>query len=65
MNKRDKKPDTDNLEITCETCDGSGRTRDDSGWSECGHCMGTGYLPTALGEKILSLVRHNKSLVLR
>ncbi len=54
--------DADELESSCETCLGKGgwweegRYRD---WHRCGKCEGSGYLPTDLGKRILSLMRHN------
>lgn len=44
------------LEIQCNECDGRGG---DGAGEECLACDGTGYIPTELGEKILSLIRHN------
>jgi hypothetical protein len=49
------------LESSCPICKGKGgcRLEDTGEWRDCGICYGAGYMPTAFGEKILALVRHN------
>lgn len=49
------------LEVKCRECDGYGRIieyRGDSG-CKCPECRGSGFIPTAIGEQILALVRHD------
>lgn len=49
------------FEESCPACHGRGR----DGYHSCSICGGTGYTPTELGEKILSLVRHNLGSMLQ
>ena len=61
MNSLDKLP----LEIVCPECQGHGKFPDEtesSGFLKCLDCNGVGYIPTALGARILALVRHNTRL---
>jgi DnaJ-class molecular chaperone len=51
---------TEKLEIKCDWCDGQGRIdAGDNRPYECPVCQGSGFEPTADGEKTLALVRHN------
>lgn len=49
------------LEVRCEKCQGRGGlysySRDEN--EPCPVCDGAGYKPTALGERVLDLMRHN------
>lgn len=50
------------LETVCAECHGEKGYSDvsaDNGWAICSACGGTGYVPTAIGARILDLVRHN------
>jgi ribosomal protein L37AE/L43A len=48
------------LESTCPVCKGEARWRLGNGeWHYCGNCDGAGFMPTPLGERILTLMRHN------
>jgi DnaJ-class molecular chaperone len=47
------------LESKCDVCDGRGWSWEKGDKCRCGVCDGAGYVPTDLGEQILSLVRHN------
>jgi hypothetical protein len=46
------------LETPCDYCKGEGGGTEASQWHDCPFCNG-GYVPTAFGEKVLSLIRHN------
>lgn len=50
------------LELPCDHCKGSGLVWDDGSKCPCTRCGGAGHVPTDLGEKILTLVRHNSSV---
>lgn len=54
---------TDALETKCLNCGGAGGETERGRWYPCADCGGGGYVPTALGRKILSLVRHNFRLM--
>lgn len=49
------------LEEKCPCCHGEGRLAVDTGngWWTCGECNGAGFVPNAIGERILALMRHN------
>ncbi len=49
------------LETVCDWCHGRrGEHEDGTGvWRDCGRCGGSGFATTALGEKVLDLIRHN------
>lgn len=48
------------LEEKCEKCNGTGWYSEVRGDRErCGLCEGAGYVPTAFGEQVLALMRHN------
>ena len=50
------------LEIACPVCNGKkGRAtgEEESGFSECFRCEGSGFIPTPLGARILELIHHN------
>jgi len=55
------------LESQCENCEGKGGwlREKDGEWHYCGKCQGAGYVPTAFGEMILSLLRHNLKPIVR
>jgi hypothetical protein len=49
------------LEKICSNCAGKAvvyNTEEDC-FSDCPSCHGSGFTPTAIGERILELVRHN------
>ena len=53
------------LEVLCEGCRGKGETFDCYGRQyRCAGCNGSGYQTTEFGEKILSLIRHNFTVML-
>lgn len=45
------------LEEECSRCTGSGKTYDSGAMTDCVRCEGDGYIPTELGEDILSFLR--------
>lgn len=50
------------LECVCSVCNGnkgSHTGEEESGWSDCYNCNGSGYVPTEAGKRILDLMRHN------
>jgi hypothetical protein len=47
------------LEVLCARCGGQGGEMIHYDWVECNDCCGGGYVPTALGEQVLALFRHN------
>jgi hypothetical protein len=47
------------LELVCDDCRGEGGWWTEGDFCRCLRCGGAGYRPTPLGEKVLSLVRHN------
>jgi DnaJ-class molecular chaperone len=48
------------LEVPCEKCKGRGWYSYGGGQKEpCPVCDGAGYEPTAFGDRILALMRHN------
>lgn len=47
------------LERRCDECNGTGIEFTEGGRRWCGYCGGAGFQPTEIGEKILSLMRHN------
>jgi hypothetical protein len=48
------------LETPCERCEGSGQIQYGGGDGDrCPICDGAGHEPTPLGERFLSLMRHN------
>lgn len=54
--------DIPDLETQCERCEGRRGYSDieaDNGWAECFKCDGTGFIPTAIGARVLDLIRHN------
>jgi DnaJ-class molecular chaperone len=54
------------LESPCEKCQGRGWYSFGAGEREdCPMCDGAGYSPTAFGEKVLALMRHNFKPMLR
>jgi DnaJ-class molecular chaperone len=54
------------LEKKCPRCDGAGGSKRDydNVWDRCVQCGGSGYLTTAMGERILSLIEHNLKEIL-
>jgi DnaJ-class molecular chaperone len=54
------------LEQKCPRCDGSGGgiPCDEPGWVTCEECSGSGFVPTSLGRKVLTLMRHNTRLTI-
>jgi len=51
--------DSIELERLCNECQGDGGEHTESGWETCWICNGAGFVATPMGEKILTLVRHN------
>jgi hypothetical protein len=49
------------LETVCPNCQGKGGWFDpeDGGGAICSECGGGGYIPTALGQRLLKLFEHN------
>lgn len=49
------------LEISCAVCLGKRMQydRDNDSFKECPACNGSGFVPTAIGARILDLIRHN------
>ena len=47
------------LETACEWCAGKGWRLECGNREKCEMCDGAGYQPTPLGDKVLSLLRHN------
>jgi Tryptophan RNA-binding attenuator protein inhibitory protein len=48
------------LEIPCPFCEGKGgRKHYDHYFETCAACDGSGFQPTALGSKIINLMKHN------
>jgi hypothetical protein len=47
------------LETPCERCDCSGQVLREGRKERCPACDGAGFLPTAFGERVLDLLRHN------
>ena len=48
------------LETKCKDCNGRGWfTADEGGRDDCAACGGSGFVPTAIGARVLDLVRHN------
>lgn len=59
--------DLPELERRCEPCEGRGRFTDveeDEGWYYCQKCNGSGFVPTAVGARILDLIRHNSRVTI-
>jgi DnaJ-class molecular chaperone len=55
--KKDFIPD---FEIACTVCDGRGIEDSlENGVQNCTVCGGSGFTPTLIGERILSLIGHN------
>jgi DnaJ-class molecular chaperone len=54
------------LERSCPRCAGAGgEKRDyDNVWDKCVQCGGSGYLTTAMGERVIALVEHNLKPIL-
>jgi DnaJ-class molecular chaperone len=52
---------TELLEVKCRFCNGSGGDVVEGRGTRrrCGICNGSGFVPTAAGESILALMRHN------
>lgn len=48
------------LEVKCEACNGSGSTYQPEAdqYDDCSKCNGSGFMPTAIGARILTLLRH-------
>ena len=55
------------LEAECSRCGGNGKWREEgSGRLQiCAACEGSGFYTTVFGEKVLNLLRHNLSIVMR
>lgn len=54
------------LETLCPRCKGKGgRWNWLDNWEICARCKGAGWLPTQLGEKIIDLIRHQFSGMMR
>lgn len=51
--------DIPKLEEKCERCGGRGCYSDGGQRVSCGVCSGSGYEPTAFGERVLELLKHN------
>ena len=64
MNNPENIIDND-LETICPICGGTGGSEMRYDKWRCHNCNGAGYIPTALGERILALVRHNFKLTPR
>jgi hypothetical protein len=47
------------LENLCPECRGAGGRREGGEWFRCYDCQGAGHVPTAAGEQVLALMRHN------
>lgn len=47
------------LETKCTLCAGRGGDRDYDGWRDCTRSGGSGYVPTEVGKRLLSLIGHN------
>jgi DnaJ-class molecular chaperone len=49
------------LETLCENCRGKGGWREGQhgSWYSCGRCNGAGYVPTEIGERVITIMRHN------
>jgi DnaJ-class molecular chaperone len=47
------------LEERCLECGGDGKEYSREGLTRCGACSGSGFAPTAFGEKLIQLMRHN------
>lgn len=60
-NRQSQIRDSLTLETLCEYCNGGGgESVEGSGrWCRCTMCNGSGYVLTEMGERVLSLVRHN------
>jgi DnaJ-class molecular chaperone len=52
------------METICPSCEGRGWVRDAGQRTSCAVCEGAGNVPTAFGERVLSLVRHNLGAML-
>jgi hypothetical protein len=53
------------LEEDCLACRGEGSFRGRDGRVRCAVCDGSGYMPTAFGERIVTLMRHHFRPMLR
>lgn len=55
------------LEKQCPLCKGAGGEDPDdgSGWSDCIQCGGSGYVTTAMGDRIVALMQHNLKPILK
>ena len=47
------------LDQPCRKCGGRGTYGGGGVRERCGLCDGAGYVPTAFGDRVLALVRHN------
>lgn len=47
------------LELLCDRCNGEKLVVTYRGEERCHKCQGTGYVPTEIGQQILSLVYHS------
>jgi hypothetical protein len=53
------------LETPCTACEGEGglwkwsEAYQGREWGRCDECNGAGYVPTAIGRKLLAFMRHN------
>jgi len=52
------------LETICQRCSGKGAfgARGGDDYEECFFCCGSGFIPTEMGARVLSLIRHNARL---
>jgi len=64
--KKQKSKSSIELERVCPRCKGAGgEKRDyDNVWDECVQCGGSGYLVTAMGERVIALIEHNLKPIL-
>lgn len=47
------------LEVPCKHCRGTGAISDGGVTEPCTACDGAGHVPTAMGKRVLALMRHN------
>jgi DnaJ-class molecular chaperone len=64
--KKQKSKSSIELERVCPRCRGAGgEKRDyDNVWDTCVQCGGSGYLVTAMGERVIALIEHNLKPIL-